>query len=211
MAASELSIAIQRHHGLPSRYALRFEARVGRGMLRIDRTGLDVSSPAAATGFEDALELDAIHRGHLLWTAGDARARVKITFERLDASSLAALDPGCWHHLALVRAGLGWAAELPSDSVSAPGSRATEDDDAVGRAELSADFRATLEQAGHELDRATAHFGRVCQDLAEMLEDAEAPLPTAAWSLVEAVDRVRVDALERRQQLRRLLEQLPEG
>jgi len=211
MAASELTIAIQRHQGLPARYALRFVANVGRGMLRISRTGLDVASPAAATGFEDDLELDAIRRGHLLWTAGDARSRVQVSFDRIDATELAGLDAGFWHPLTLVGAPGGWAAMLPRGRVSHPEPRSLDESDDVAPAELSADFRATLERAGDDLDRATGHFGRVCQDLAELLEDAEAPIPTAAWSLVQAVDRVRVDALERRQQLRQLLAQLPEG
>ncbi len=211
MAASELTIAIQRHQGVPARYALQFVASVGRGMLRISRTGLDVASPAAATGFEDDLELDAIREGHLLWTAGDARTRVKVSFDRLDATELASLDSGIWQPLALVGAPGGWTATLPRARVSPPDASSLDDGAGGDPLELSADFRATLERAGDDLDRATGHFGRVCQDLAELLEDAEAPIPTAAWSLVQAVDRVRVDALERRQQLRQLLAQLPEG
>ena len=224
IAPPPVRLTLRRRGEAPVTLGLRYVCTVGRCLIRVERDGMRVASPAAERGLEDDLSAEALMEAELIWTARDGRERSLISFAALHEELLAELDADEWHPLHLQPDGVAWAATLPDADEYEPTDGAIQlggslleeaplltEEQERPPAPLPTGLLADLSKTSAETSELTARLTRQATTVAEWLGDHEHPQAPEAWAILEELYGLRLAALESQERLRRLKANLEAG
>ncbi|MFZ5480589.1 MAG: hypothetical protein ACOZNI_27750 [Myxococcota bacterium] len=162
-------------------FAVRFEVRGGKGILRVARPGVLIDPPARAAGVEERLTAPQLRASRFLHVRDGGRERKAHALSRCDEASLDTLPAGEWIELEAAVDGPNAFLELPKGVRS--GEETGDEYTPISQKLILRDFQRDLRQL---VERARPSQGDDDDPIEAGSETGEAPLPTPKPAAVHA-------------------------